>query len=133
MEIYDEQMQPLAAPDMALGWMEEAFRSVHHPAVPAIREQWHYEVTAQYSNGGRDVRRVIDVPGMQARNAWEERIPILIYHPFTGEELAQREAEKNRPEMEARMQRIEAAMEGLGGRMEEMFRAMAALREEKGA
>ena len=133
MEIYDEQMQPLDTPDMALGWVEEDFRSVCHPAVPAIREQWHYEVAAQYPNGGRDVRRVIDVSGVQARNAWEERIPILIYHPFTGEELTQREAEKNRPGMEARMQRIEAAMEALGGRMEEMIRTMTALRAEKGA
>ena len=30
----------------------------------------HYETVAEYPNGGRDVRKVIDVPGVPAQAAW---------------------------------------------------------------
>lgn len=69
---------------------------VHHPAVEAVEEQSHYEVIAEYPNGGKDVEKVIDVEAVEAREAydevvkeaWTEREAIQIYIPYTEEEIA---------------------------------------------
>lgn len=90
MEIYNERMAPVENPDLRLGWLEDSVRRVTHEATPAVREVWHYETVAEYPNGGRDVARVVDVPGVSTREAWEESIPIRIYHPYTQEERLQR-------------------------------------------
>ena len=110
MEIYNEQMAPVENPDLRLGWLEDSVRRVTHEATPAVREVWHYETVAEYPNGGRDVARVVDVPGVSTREAWEESIPIRIYHPYTQEELEEMEGAKNRPTQEERLQRMEEAM-----------------------
>lgn len=108
MEIYNENMELIENPDLELGWLEDSFRTVHHEAVEAVEEKWHYEVVAEYENGGQDVERVIDVPGVEAREAWDEEIPIRIYHPYTQEELDAIEAEKNKPTQEERIAALEA-------------------------
>lgn len=107
MEIYNEQMERIENPDLNLGWLEDTFRTVHHEAIEAVEEIWHYEVAAEYENGGKDVVRVVDVPGVEAKDAWDEEIPIQIYHPYTEEELAQREEEASRPSMESRVAALE--------------------------
>lgn len=115
MEIYDEKMERIENPDLNLGWLEDTVRRVMHEAVEGAEEIWHYETAAEYPNGGRDVRKVIDVPGTEAREAWEESLPIQIYHPYTQEELEEIEAERNRPTPEERLLRMEEAI----GRMTE--------------
>ena len=45
---------------------------VHHDAVQHVEEQGHYEVIAEYPNGGKDVRWVIDVPGVEGHDAYDE-------------------------------------------------------------
>lgn len=107
MEIYNEQMEPIENPDLTLGWMEHSTRTMHHAAVEAVPDVWHYEVIAEYPNGGKDVARVVDTPGIEAREAWDEEIPIQIYHPYTEEELAQRKEEENKPNMESRLASLE--------------------------
>lgn len=107
MEIYNEQMELIEDPDLSLGWLENTVRIEHHAEVEAVPEVWHYEVIAEYQNGGKDVVRVIDVPGVEAQDAWDEKIPIQIYHPFTQEELEAIEAEKNRPTQEQRIAALE--------------------------
>ena len=110
MEIYDEKMELIVDPDLTLGWLEDTVRRVEHEEVPAVQEIWHYETAAEYENGGRDVVKVVDVPGVPAREAWEERVPIQIYHPYTQAQLEEIKAEKNRPTQEQRLQRVEEAM-----------------------
>lgn len=110
MEIYDEKMERIENPDLNLGWLEDTVRRVMHEAVEGAEEIWHYETAAEYPNGGRDVRKVIDVPGTEAREAWEESLPIQIYHPYTQEELEEIEAERNRPTPEERLLRMEEAI-----------------------
>lgn len=110
MEIYNEQMEPIESPDLTLGWLEDSSRTVHHEAVEAVQEVWHHEVIAEYPNGGKDVARVIDVPGVEAQEAWDEEIPIQIYHPYTQEELDAIEAEKNKPTQEERIAALEAQL-----------------------
>lgn len=110
MEVYNERMEPVENPDMSLGWIEETVRTIAHEAVPAIPAVWHYVTAAEYENGGRDVVKVIDVPGTEAKEAWEENIPIGIYHPYTQEELEEIEAEKNRATPQEQLQKMEEAM-----------------------
>ena len=113
MEIYDEKMERIVDPDLTLGWLEDTVRRVEHEEVPAVQEIWHYETAAEYENGGRDVVKVVDVPGVPAREAWEENVPIQIYHPYTQEELDRMEAERNKPTTEERVAQLEAQNEVL--------------------
>lgn len=105
MKIYNENMVLIENPNLALGYLKPSKRTVHHAAVEGVTERWHYETVREYPNGGRDVKKVIDVPGREAQEAWEEEIPIQIYVPFTQEELDAIEAQKNEP---TQADRIEA-------------------------
>ena len=110
MESYNEAMEPIEHPDLTLGYLKPGVRTVHHEAVEGVEEQWHYETVAEYPNGGKDVSRVIDVPGVEAKDAWDEEIEIQIYVPYTPEELAAMEEAKNRPTTEQRIEALEAAL-----------------------
>lgn len=97
MEIYNENMELIENPDLTKGRLEHAFREVTHPAVEGVEEQWHYETVKEYSNGGKDVVRVVDVPGVKAVEAWTEQVEYMKYILYTPEELELIEAEKNKP------------------------------------
>lgn len=112
-EIYNEAMERIENPDLTLGYLKTGTRTEHHEAVAGVTEVWHYETVAEYPNGGKDIRRVIDVPGVQAREAYDEEIPIQIYVPYTQEELDRMEAERNKPTTEERIQQLEAQNETL--------------------
>ena len=107
MEIYNERMERIESPDLTLGYLKASTRTVHHEAVEAVDEVWHYETVAEYPNGGKDVQRVVDVPGVEAQEAWDEEIEIQIYVPYTQEELDAIEAEKNKPTQEDRIAALE--------------------------
>ena len=107
MEIYNERMERIENPDLSLGYLVPGTRTEHHAAVQGVAEQWHYETVAEYPNGGKDIRRVVDVTGVEAREAWDEEIAIQIYTPYTEAELAQMEAERNKPTTEQRLAALE--------------------------
>ena len=113
MEIYNESMERIENPDVSIGYLTTSTRTLHHEAVEGVDEVWHHEVVAEYPNGGKDVKKVIDVPGVQAREAWDEEIEIQIYHPYTQEELDAIEAERNKPTQEERIAELEAKNEML--------------------
>ena len=113
MEIYNESMERIENPDVSIGYLTASTRTLHHEAVEGVDEVWHHEVVAEYPNGGKDVKKVIDVPGVQAREAWDEEIEIQIYHPYTQEELDAIEAERNKPTQEERIAALEAQNEML--------------------
>lgn len=94
MEIYNSNMELIQNPDLTKGCLERKTRMEHHPAVEAVEEQWHYEVVKEYPNGGKDVERVIDVPGVIGSEAWDEEIPYILYREYTQEELDEIEANK---------------------------------------
>lgn len=112
-EIYNEQMERIENHDLALGYLKPGVRTMHHEAVEGVTEVWHYETVAEYPNGGKDIRKVVDVPGVQAQEAWDEEIPIQIYVPYTQEELDRMEAERNKPTTVERIQQLEAQNETL--------------------
>ena len=97
MEIYNTKMELIEKPDLSLGYLKDDIRIQHHEAIEGVEEQWHYEVIAEYPNGGKDVEKVIDVPGVEAVDAWDEEVAIKIYVPYTKEELDAMEAERNKP------------------------------------
>ena len=107
MEIYNERMERIENPDLSLGYLVPGTRTEHHAAVQGVPEKWHYETVAEYPNGGKDIRMVVDVPGVEARDAWDEEIAIQIYTPYTAEELAQMEADRNKPTKEERLAALE--------------------------
>lgn len=112
-EIYNEQMERIEHPDLTLGYLRPGTRTEHHEAVEDVTEVWHYETVAEYPNGGKDVHKVVDVPGVKAQAAWDEEIPVQIYVPYTQEELERIEAERNKPTTEERVAQLEAQNETL--------------------
>ena len=106
-EIYNENMELIENPDLSLGYLKTGTRTEHHEAVEGVTEVWHYETVAEYPNGGKDIRKVVDVPGVEAQAAWDEEIPIQIYVPYTQEELDRMEAERNKPTMTDRLIALE--------------------------
>lgn len=112
-EIYNENMERIEHPDLTLGYLRPGTRTEHHEAVEGVTEVWHYETVAEYPNGGKDISKVVDVPGVEAQAAWDEEIPIQIYVPYTQEELDRIEAERNKPTTEERVAQLEAQNEAL--------------------
>nr|DAG77380.1 MAG TPA: Transcription factor HY5 leucine zipper, TRANSCRIPTION.0A [Caudoviricetes sp.] len=100
MKIIDENGSVVENPDLTAGYLAADTEAVEHPAQDAVEELSHYETVAEYPNGGKDVRKVIDVPGVPAQAAWTEQVPVQRYIRYTAEELARREKEQQ----EARQQ-----------------------------
>lgn len=106
MKIIDETGIVLTTePDLEAGYLVEDVQIIHHDAVEGTAPQWHRE-TAKLPDGslaiyyrdgkeiGRDLVKVIDVPGVDPQPAWDEEVPVMRYIRYTAEELAQREKEK---------------------------------------
>ena len=112
MDMYDEQGNPVTDYDPAKGRLEMQKRIHHHEAVEAVEEQGHWETIAEYpETGGKDVQWVVDVPGVEAQEAWDEEETYWLYIPYTEEELAQMEADRNQPTPEERAKELEEALE----------------------
>lgn len=112
MDMYDEQGNPVTDYDPAKGRLEMQKRMHHHEAVEAVEEQGHWETVAEYpETGGKDVQWVVEVPGVEAREAWDEEETYWLYIPYTEEELAQMEADRNQPTPEERVKELEEALE----------------------
>ena len=107
-EVYDENGNLLTEYDLSIGKLVDDIRTVHHDAVEAVEEVWHYE-TMNRDGGGETGRIVIDVPGAFAQDAWDEEIPIYVYIPYTQEELAAMDADYVPPEIKPTTeQRVDA-------------------------
>ena len=98
MKILDETGAVVENPDLTLGYLVDDTEPVEHPAVEGVEEVSHYETVAEYPNGGRDVRKVIDVSGVPAQAAWTEQVPIQKYIRYTAEELAAQEEARKKAE-----------------------------------
>lgn len=74
-----------------------------------VEEVSHYETVTEYPGGGRDVQKVIDVPGVTAQAAWTEQVPVQRYIRYTEEELAaQEQAKKDAEEREKLPETVKA-------------------------
>lgn len=90
--------------DLNAGKLVDETITVHHDAVEGVEEVSHVEVLKEYyatgpdgtpvldEDGhkivsGKDVKTIIDVPGVEAKDAWDEQEEIQRYVPYTAEEL----------------------------------------------
>ncbi len=105
MKIYDEAGELLEQqPDLEKGWLESRSQvSVHHPARPEQPEVNHIEEMPG-TDGLRCV--VVDRPYVPAEPAWDEYEMVQVYHPYTPEELE----ERNKPSVEQRLTAAETAL-----------------------
>ena len=109
MKILDETGAVVENPDLTLGYLTDDTEEITHPAVEGVEEQWHWETVTEYPNGGRDVQKVIDVPGVPAQAAWTEQVPVQRYIRYTEEELAAREKERKKAEAREKLpERVDA-------------------------
>ena len=100
MRIFDQNGNELQREDIdfSKGYLvDDTLFVEHHEAIEAVAEEGHWETVAEYENGGKDVAWIIDVPGVEAQEAWDEYEKIQRYILYTEEELeAIAEAERAR-------------------------------------
>ncbi len=110
MKIIDENGAAIENPDLTLGYLVDDTEPVEHPAVEGVEEVSHYETVAEYPNGGKDVQRVVDVPGVPAQAAWTEQMPVQRYIRYTAEELAAQEEARKKQEAKDKLPETVAAL-----------------------
>lgn len=119
MKIIDINGNPIESPDLTKGYLTEETQTIHHDAVEAVVEVSHYITIAEYPNGGKDVQKVVGVPGVEAKDAWDEEEQVQVYHLYTAEELAaQTEAKKKAKEAAAAEAKKKAELEAVPGRVD---------------
>ena len=123
MKIIDENGAALETPDLTLGWLRDETEAVEHPAQEGVPELSHYETVAEYPNGGKDVRKIIDREGIPARDAWTEQVPIQRYILYTDEELAAKEEERKKAEQAAQLPTTEERLAALEAAMLDLLAA----------
>lgn len=97
MRILDQSGLELQSPDLSAGKLtKESVLIAHHEAISAVEEQGHYRVIKTYEGGGQDVEWVVDIPGVEAKEAWDEYEEILRYTLYTAEELQQIASDRNK-------------------------------------
>lgn len=123
MRIIDSNGVEIANPDLTLGYLKPETQTIHHDAVAGVEEVSHYETEtlpdgtpaiyydADGREKGRDVRKVVDVPGVDPQPAWDEEVPVQRYIRYTAEERA--EQEKARKEAQQRQEALDKLPETL--------------------
>ena len=111
MKILDETGAVVENPDLTLGYLTDDIEEITHPAVEGVEEQWHWETVTEYPNGGKDVQKVVDRPGVKAQEEWVEQVPIQRYIRYTEEELAAQEQAKKDAEARAKLPETVAALQ----------------------
>lgn len=112
MKILDETGAVVENPDLTLGYLTTSTEEITHPAVEGVEEQWHWETVTEYPNGGKDVQKIVDRPGVKAQEEWVEQVPVQRYIRYTAEELAaQEEARKKAKAMEKLPETVAALQE----------------------
>ena len=124
MEIFDTNGNPIETPDPTKGYLKQETQTAHHDAVEGVEEVSHYEIVAEYANGGKDVRKVVDVAAVEARDAWDEEIQIQVYVPYTADELAEMEAQRKAQANAPTTQRNADAITELQLALTEIYEAM---------
>lgn len=110
MKIIDSNGNPIEAPDLTKGYLKPETQTVHYDAVAGVEEVSHYEYKT-YPNGGRDRWKVVDVPGVAAKEAYDEEVEVQRYVLYTAEELAAQE--KARKEAQQRQEALDKLPETL--------------------
>lgn len=89
--------------DLEKGYFKEDIIETDIPEQEAVEQVSHYKVIREYPNGGKDLEEVIDVEGKPYVPAHTEREEILVYIPYTEEELERMAAEREIAELKAKL------------------------------
>lgn len=125
MKIIDSNGVEIANPDLTKGYLKPETQTVHHDAVEAVEEVSHYETIAEYPNGGKDVCKVVDVPGVAAQEAYNEEVKVQRYVLYTAEELAEQAAAREKAERQAKLPNTETRLAALESAMRDLLAAYA--------
>ena len=89
MRVFDEtKTTELTEYDLNKGYLkDERIFVAHHEAVEGVAEEWHYETIREYGNGGKEVKKVIDVPAVPYQEEYDEYEDIKVYIPYTAEKI----------------------------------------------
>ena len=83
-----EKTEELKVYDLNLGYLDQDKLFItHHETVKGKAAVGHYEVLREYPNGGKEVKWVVDIPEVKAKEAYDEYEDILVYIPYTQEQL----------------------------------------------
>lgn len=93
----------------------ETIQTVFHEAVAAVEEIGHYETTAEYPNGGKEVQWVVDTPAVPPTDEWWETETILRFVPYADAELASRRIAELTAQLRATDGEVLDALEALLG------------------
>lgn len=69
--------------DYSLGYLKDCEKEIYIPEQKEVQATGHYEVVAEYENGGKDVQWIIDQEYIAARKEYTEIEQYQIYIPFT--------------------------------------------------
>ena len=111
MKILDETGAVVENPALTRGYLVADTEEVTHPAGEGVEEQWHWETVTEYPNGGKDVQKIVDRPGVQAQEEWVEQVPIQKYIRYTAEELAAQEEARKKQEAREKLPETVAALQ----------------------
>lgn len=137
MQIIDKTGAVIANPDLTKGYLKKETKTVHHDAVEAVEEVSHYETEtlpdgtpaiyydADGREKGRDVRKVVDVPGVAAKDAYDEEVAVQRYVLYTAEELAEQAAAREKAEQQAKLPNTETRLAALESAMRDLLAAYA--------
>lgn len=100
MKVYNqEKTQVLNEYDLNKGYLIEDTLIIHLDEIQAVEEQGHYETIAEYENGGKDVKWVVDVECVEYQEPKDIIEKINVYIPYTSEELKNKEYQKELQEI----------------------------------
>ena len=125
MKIIDSNGVEIATPDLTKGYLKPETQTIHHDAVAGVEEVSHYKTIAEYPNGGKDVRKVVDVPGVAAKEAYDEEVEVQRYIRYTTEELAAQEKARKEAEEKAQLPTAEERLAALEAAMLDLLAAYA--------
>ena len=93
MRVFNEnKTQELFEYDLTKGYLKDDELVIHIPEQQEVQKQFHYETIKTYQNGGKDVKKVIDVEGVPYIAEHDETENIQVYILYTERELFEIEA-----------------------------------------
>lgn len=125
MRIVDQDGTEVKDPDLSVGYLRnDRVVAKHHEAVEAVEPVYENRLVAEYDNGGKLYKRVLVTPGRPGTDAWDEYEQVLVYVPYTDDEL--REIQDAKDAEEAARAEAEAEASA-AARMDMAMRTMASM------
>ena len=104
MRVFDEtKTVELTEYDLEKGYLKPDTIEIEISEQEAVEEVFHYETIKEYPNGGRDVKKVIDVEGKPYVEAHTETENIFVYIPYTESQLEKIAAKLEIEELKAKL------------------------------